>query len=319
MTRFAELHCEACATAPPGKALAKPLHGLQCKDEWGLTELPLYWEALGSKGQAEYAKLVLAEYEKLPPKPGERDRYGDARAVCRRTEAFARCSGDFELLQRVLRRDLSHVPDHLRVLQSLIEARRDREALAWAEAAVKRFPDDQRLRRALSTCLAKSGMQDEAIDQLWQVFVLRPDATHWKELKRATGDAWQTWRQRALDEAARHERGDVTMRVMLLRDDGDLETALALARAHAVGPDVLLSLASQIRRADPATAGAFYLRVARRLADRLDYPRYPEFVGLLGQAAKLLPDGSWKSLLTEVRHQHGRKTKLMELLAKAGM
>ncbi len=316
IARLAELHGECCAAAPPGKALARPLHALQRKDEWGVVVLSRYWTALGSRGQTEYGKLVCEEFHALPPPSSQSDRYGESGAACRHAEAFARCSGDFELLQRVLRRDLSYAHDHLRVLESLIEFHREREALAWAEAAVKRFPDDARLRTALSTCLSKSGLQEDAIDQLWMVYAQRPDAAAWHALKRASGTEWPTWRQRALDEAARRENGDVTLRVLLLRDDGDLTAALELARAHPVWPDVLLSLAGRITSTDPATAGAFCLRVARKHMERLEYPQYRRFVDLLARIAKLLPEADWKPLLTEVRHQHGRKTKLMELLAK---
>ena len=55
---IAQLHARACAAAPPGKPLAKPLFALQQLDEWGMLPLTAYWTALGSDGQRAYAKTI---------------------------------------------------------------------------------------------------------------------------------------------------------------------------------------------------------------------------------------------------------------------
>lgn len=316
---IAELHAQACAAAPAGKALAKPLHALQGKDGWGMLPLDAYWHALGAKGQSEYGKLVLAEFERLP-KPSVGEHYGEDFEVCRRTEALARCANDFELLQRVLRRDLQHDYQHLRVLESLREFGRAREALAWAEKAVKRFPGDGRLRAALAACLAESGMGDEALEQTWQCFCQHPGDGSWDALKHLAGEAWPVWRQRALDEVVARERGHASARIELLLHDGDVEAAVAVARTFPVLPQTLHVLAQRLRRSDPATSGAFYLRLARQQADDLRYPSsYSRLVAYLKDASRLLPADDWKPLLATVRTTHARKSKLMGLLVQAGL
>lgn len=164
MGEIAAWHAQASAASSPGKALGKSLHALQVRDGWGMLQRTTYRDALGPPGQAEYGRLVPAELERLPA-PKADERYGESFEVVRRAETLARCSGDFDLLQRVLRRDLSHSHDHLRLLESLRESGRAREALAWAKAAVKRFPDDGRLRAVLADCLIESGMDEEALEQ----------------------------------------------------------------------------------------------------------------------------------------------------------
>jgi hypothetical protein len=316
---LADIYAQACAATQPCKALAKTLHALQGKDGWGVLPLASYWKALGPQGQIEYSQLVVAQFQQLPePKAGEH--FGEGFEVCRRTEELARCAGDFELLQHVLRRDLSHGYQHFRVLESLREFGRAREALAWAEVAVKRFPDEGRLRASLSECLAEAGMDEEALEQAWLRFRQHSGDDEWDALKRMAGKTWPHWRQRALDDVAAHELGHATLRARLLLHDGDRMAAVALAHEHAVLADVLLELAKQLRRSDPATAGTFYLRLARQQAEKLGYANeYPRLVAYLKDASKLLPAAQWQPFLATVRAQHARKTKLMGLLTQAGL
>lgn len=319
MHEIADLHAQACDAAPPGKALAKVLHALQQRDDWDMLPLSSYWDTLGPSGQVDYAKRVMDEYEALPPpRPGSYDIAGNA--TCRRVEALARCSDDFDLLQRVLRRDLSSGYQHLRVLESLREFGRGREALAWAEAAVKRFPDEGRLRSLLAECLAEAGMHDEALEQEWLQFQKHPVPPQWDALKKRAGKSWPEWRERALAVVTKAEKGQVSLRIELLLHDGDANTAIELAREHPVQPHMLLKLASRTKRHDPGTAGIFYLRVARLQAEHLNSARdYKPLVDHLTEASKLLPPSAWHPLLIEVRTRHGRKPKLMGMLDKAGL
>ncbi len=316
----AELHREACAVAPPGVALVKPLRALMSNDGWGVLALPDYWDALQSAGQAAYAKLVLAEFEQLPPPLKDGGHFDESFELCRRSEELARCAGDFDLLQRVLRRDLSHEWQHFRVLESLREFGRAREALAWAELAVKQFPRDGRLRAALAECLAESGMDEEALEQAWQHFCQRPFDESWDALKRYAKKTWPSWRQRALEYVIAAEQGDATVRLVLLLHDGDVQAAIGVADTHAVAAHMLHTLAQRLRRSDPAIAGAFYLRLARQQAEHLrSASDYPRLVAHLKEASKLLPAENWRPLLDSVRQNHARKPKLMGLLAAAGL
>ena len=315
---IAALHAQACEATPPGKALAKPLHDLKCVDGWDLLPLAHYWQALGPDGQADYGKRVMAGYERLPP-ASPQNRYGASFGAVHRTEELARCTRDFELLQRVLRRDLTHEWDYLRVLESLREFGREREALAWAEAALKKFPDDTRLRVGLADCLAEAGMHDEALEQRWECFARHPCDDYWDGLKRVSGKEWPAWRARALAHVAAHEKGVVSKRIELLLHDGDLKAAVQLARANQVAIERLLDLADAVKRSEPAAAGAFYLRAAQAQTERLNGARdYQRLVKYLVSAAKLLPAAALFPLVSSVREQHRHKPKLMGMLDKAG-
>jgi tetratricopeptide (TPR) repeat protein len=321
MYEVAELHAHACAAAPSGNALAKTLITMQRNDSWDMLTLADYWNALGDEGRLAYGRLIADELEKLPPRPNTNNRHGDAVGIRARAEAYARTSGDFELLQRVLRWDLEHAYNYLRVLESLREFGREREALAWAEDAVKRFPHDNRLREALSDCLQAAGLGEEALEQCWQAFRLRPGEDAWDALKHMAADAWPPWRARALAEIAARERGDASLRVRLLMHDGDLDTAVMLARAHHVWVDTLHGLAQRLERNQPTVAGEFYLRLSQEqlLQPQINSSSYPKLVANLKRASRLLPTVVWQPAVTALRQTYSRKTKLMTLLGEADL
>lgn len=317
---LAALHWQACATEPPGTALVRPLRSLMNLDQWGVLVLQNYWDLLEPAGQATYAKQVLADFEKLAPPPKNGSYLELNSSICRRTEELARCADDFDLLQRVLRRDLSHEWQHFRVLESLREFGRAREALAWAELAVKQFPNDGRLRESLAECLVESGMDDEALEQTWTRFERRPSSDGWDALKRHAKKAWPSWRDRALAHVAAAESGHATSRVVLLMHDGDLQAAADLSKTHPVNVHTLHELAQRLRRTDPDTAGAFYLRLATLQAEQLRHASdYPRLVSHLKNASTLLPAEDWQPLLASVREKHARKPKLMGMLEQAGL
>lgn len=317
---IAQRHVRACAAAAPVEALAKTLLALQLQDDWDLFPLQAYWNALGTAGQADYGKRIVAEFGKLPAhEPGAARWTSGTSGVVRRAEAFARASGDFDLLQRVLRRQLSRPHDHLRVLESLQEFDRPREALAWAEQAVRRFPEDDGLRSALAHCLLSAGLDADAVEQAWQAFVLHPIVENWDDLKRIAGKHWPTWRARALEDVASQESGDASLRAMLLEHDGDFPAAVALARECALGIDVLERLARRLERDMPEVAGEFYLRIAHWQIQHLTPGNYGALVKILKRAARCLPAERWRPAVAKVRTEHGRKPKLMGLLTQAGL
>lgn len=319
LREVAALHARACAAAPPGKALARPLFAMQQKDEWDLLPLADYWDALGTDGQTEYGRLIAAELQRLPEHVDEQSRHGETFGIRARAQAYARASGDFELLQRVLRGDLSSAYGYLLLVESYREFGREREALNWAEHAVKLYPSDKRLRVMLAGCLQAAGLDEEASEQCWQRFQLRPDSEAWDRLKRSVGSDWPSWRERALQAVAARECNDeATQRVELLLQDGDLAAAVTLANQHQVRLGTLNRLAQRLEPDDPETAGTLYLRVIETQMQALDYASYPRLVSLLQRAARLLPASRWRPLLEQIHAVHGRKTRLMSLLAEAG-
>ena len=319
LATVADMHAAACQGKVLGKSLVKPLLALQHLDQWSLLPLAAYWSALGEAGQAEYGKQVLAELDALPDIIDERNRWGDSFYAMSRAEDFARQTQDFELLQRILRKRMFSAHDHLRLIEAMREFGREREALALAEQAAKQFPDNVDLRRMLAQCLDISGLDSEALDQLWQAFVIDPREKVWDELKLLADANWPTWRQRALEHLASLENQEASRRIQLLVHDGDIDAAASVAQQEKVWPDTLLRLAHRIEASHPQAAGEFYLRLARVEMKNPQLSRYGHLVGLLQRASLLLPSDQWQPLLCEVRTEHGKKIKLMGMLDEAGL
>lgn len=322
LTDLARLHARACTLAPgDGRDLAKQLYGLQTSDEWGLFPVADYWKALGETGQPEYARMIAAELEKLPPKPAPNSPHDSEHFYIRQRAAdYARVARDFELLMRVLQWDLSNGRAFIKIIEACREFKREREALQWAERGVKNFPDEARLRDALAGCLAEAGLQEEALEQYWAAFITEADETHWDALKHAARKHWPVWRKKALDTLSGQPDGYAAgQRVRLLMHDGDLDGALTEARARRIDPETLLRLAQRIESRDGNAAGELYLRVAQSLTERLDYKQYPLFARYMQRVARLLPESDWHGWFDSFVTQHRRKTRLMELLKEKGL
>lgn len=316
---LAELYAQACKIAAPGKSLAKSFWGLKKLDEWRLLPLAAFWPALGEDGQRDYARQVLQALDRLPaPKPEAYGLRADS-AVIDLAEELATVSDDFELLERILRRDLHRAYDHFRLIAAMRDFARHREALAEAELAVKRFPDDTRLREALADCLQQAGLDGEALAQRWEAFVLAPNTSHWDGLKAASGQDWPGLKQRALAHLAVCERDDISLRTALLIHDDDIEAAATLAETGRLHVDLLAQLADRLRIVDAGRAGRMYLRVLEHTLSTLQPTGYPLVVRLLKRIKACLPAEASKAAVARVRLEHVRKTKLIGLIDAAGL
>ncbi|MFZ2237133.1 MAG: hypothetical protein WAV67_12235, partial [Dokdonella sp.] len=281
---------------------------------------------MGAEGQLDYGRRVVAEFTALKPEPVESDRWQEDFGVVRRAEFYAEISGDFDLLQRVLRRHLWNGRDYLRVLESLQDAGRDREAMGWAEQAVKRFPHEAELRLALATCLRDAGLDEDAIEQVWHAFRAQPDQENWDQLKQLAGAQWPDWRKRALAFVVELEPDDYSRRVSLLGHDGDFEAAIKLAHSKTINRGVLEALARRIETVHPLSAGEFFLRIAKSLLHDMgsrgldvDARDYAPLAGLLSKAAHCLPVEQWQPTVALIRDKLRRKRNLMALLDEAGL
>ena len=317
---LADLHARASRMRPPGKALVKPLLALQRSDDWDLFPLHNYWDALGAEGQAAYAKAIQIELDRLFAVPAAQRsaQHAEFFSILHRAEVYARCTEDFDLLQRVLRWDLTHPHDHLRVIEALRQFGREREALAFGEAAVKRFPHDANLHTILAQCMRAAGLRDEAVEQSWQALRAFTSEATWDELKRSSGDDWPAWRARALAHLATHS-ADAAQRVVLLLHDGDIAAAIELARTQPVSVAVLQAVAERSEATFPDIAGELHLQLVAQESRNLMQARYPSLVTHLRHASRLLPESTWRPVLAQVRAEHARKPRLMELLTEAGL
>lgn len=328
---FADLHARAApATERSGAQFAGALFKLKQKDEWDLFPLERYWETLGDKGRAAYARRVHKEYDELPARSPNASRDNSRRlaefAIARRREELARVEGDLDDLIKVLRRDLSSGLAYQKIVHACREHGRDAQAMQWAERGLKAHPQWGGMRVLAAEEYQKAGLDDEARDLLWQHFVAHPGPQSWQQLRQATDDdQWPALREQALTALAEREprtpdgRSDASLRIDLLREDGDTESARDLANAHAASPRLLRNLAEDIAEAHPRDASAFLRRTVDAELARADAKTYANIVPWIRRAIDLDSGAEAGRWLAAIRDRYSRKRKLMGLMDEAGL
>lgn len=326
--RFAYLHgCAVSASGEGGRALASTLYKLKKLDEWELFPLDSYWEALGEKGQAHYARRVEKEYAALPPPPTSANSRWQAGlrdfGVLRRCEELAFQQNDFDTLVALYSRDLSSGHGYGKLVDACDHFGRDAEAMSWAERAVRAHPQNSDLYSLLAQELRAAGLTEEAVEAIWQAFAKRPGLTYWQQLKIFAADDWPRWRKKGLDLVASLEsclddgRRDVTERVRLLILDGAMSEAVGLASEHAVFMSMLDELATHCRKDFPAEASAFWRRYVDSKLPKAQSRDYPSLVSIMKKAHQADPGEDTHNWLMALRDQYSRRPALMERMDKA--
>lgn len=133
------LHHDACVQAKSDPVpLARRLY------EWEMTgdgdtffgAVDTYADVLGEAGIAEYRRLAEAAWAKLHAlKPGQNQSSfaGNRFRLTRMMESLARQSGDIEALVAIKKKDLSASYHYLQIAEIYRDARKYKDALAWAE------------------------------------------------------------------------------------------------------------------------------------------------------------------------------------------
>jgi len=325
---FSGLHARAVAAAGmDGEQLAKSLFQLKKKDDWGLFPLADYWDALGAAGQGAYAWRVRREYAALPPEPARSTSEGwiAEYPVRARYEELVRMEGDFDALIELLARDLSSGDDYQRIVAACREHGRDALALQWAERALKADPDFPGTRAMAAEEYGKAGLDEEARELLLAEVIVRPGRDSWQRLREASGEHWPALRERALAGIEGRERKlpdgwcDATVRIGLLRLDGDTDAARMLARTHTVSADELASLGEDIAQEHPADAAAFLRRAVAAHLEHADARDYAAIVPQIRRAADLDAGPETEAWLREIRRRYRPRYKLMRLMSEAGL
>lgn len=334
---IADLHLEAFQTArPAGDAQGAALFELQMVDQWDLIAIADYAPLLDKKGLARYRALVEKAWSAVPERlPGARRETDDRsfRVTCL-MEALARLDGDVDALIAVKRRDLSSPYTYLQIAEMLSAAKRQDEALAWAERGHSTFATnpDSRLVAFLISAYRQTRRNDDATALAWEHFVRSPNLDTYKLLRSACGTKeWASLRDKALTHLRAESRqtarqahgwpGGNSLLVEILLHDGDSDTALAEAREGGCNEWLWRQLAEVREASHPAEAAEIHRARIDKIIGRTNNAAYDEAAKLTGHIRHLMMRagmekecGEW---LNALRARHQAKRNFMKRLEEA--
>ena len=337
LERIAEIHASACAHGGVAPIeLADRLFALILADPWDVITLGAYREALGRAGMDRLRDTVRRQWERLPVlKPGSRvqDTGGDRYTLAALMRWLAEDSGDIDALVAIEQHDLSHPGTFLRIAELLKTARRDDEALAWAERGAASFPGGltDQLRDFLVAEYRRRKQHDRALALRWEDFEKRPSLDGYRALADCAAAARDgpAWRKRALDwlrskAADGSRRGNIwgagTVLTEIHLAEGDLPAALAQARASNCHRGLWLAIASACEEPRPDDAIAIYLQHLESTIDGKNDRAYDEAATLLSKIGKLMrrqgQAARFLDLLGRVQTRHKAKRNFMKRLER---
>lgn len=344
VTRLENIHLKACTEARPDpRTLAKRLFDwkLDMRGEFFTEAISNYGGILGPEGVAAYREIAEAQWAKIPartakdkPRVSEKDLY-----VQSIMEELALLSGDPEWLLQILRRDLSHPHNYLRIARVYRSMGRHEEALQAAEEGLRAFPQyaDPSLRQFAIEEYTNKQRHDTAIDLLWAEFCKAPCISAYQDLQQTASGAgkWPQWRERALAEIrSRLERAKAqqpgrastwlrleinhSLLVEIFLEEGDIEAAWCEAQNGGCSGALWIRLADARAANHLDEAGPIYLKQAQIAIHVASNGQYHAAIDLLLKAAALM-HGSGRTkefiaALAPVLRQHKHKRNLMNLI-----
>ena len=196
-----DIHLAACLEAKPDPvSFARELFPRQLDEQHDTfyRAVVRYAGVLGEAGLAEYRRLAVEAWEKLPPptcKPvtgDESDRLIDI------LDFFAERDGDVETRIALRSRKLSTSSDYLKLAKFCLAEGRAEEALRRAEEGLWMFEDgqpDEKLVLFVVGLLVKAGRKQDAAAASWKAFEKAPSLDLYRQIRKLGGTAA---RERAL-------------------------------------------------------------------------------------------------------------------------
>jgi uncharacterized Zn finger protein len=336
LRQIAALHLQACRAAKPeAESFGAALFELQMLDDWGFFNFEDYAPLLADVGLARYRALAEKAWRNVPVRePGAPREPGTGHyLITRIMETLARRDGIPDALIEIKRRDLSHPYAFVEIAQILAAAKRNDEALAWAERGHHAFPNDldSRLVDFIVHAYHRTKRHDDAAALAWQYFTGHPDLESYQYLEKSASraNAWQAWREKALAHVRAGQKsngrgpgprqwafGGHSLLVEILLYEGDSDAALAEARAGGCTAELWMKLAKAREKDHPQDAIAIYqqrIDPIVNLGQNQAYDHAAELAGtikaLMNRAGQAKQFGEW---LAEVRAKHKAKRNFMK-------
>jgi hypothetical protein len=324
--RAREIHLAAARPARPEPVqFARNLFARELESDFDTFDgaAVLYADVLGEAGLAEYRRLAVKAWEKIPQRSGgARDDLefssGDYR-LKHMLDVFAERDGDVDARIALRARDLSSPWRYLELAEFCLAQGRKDEALRRAEEGMWIFEDrpDERLVLFATGLLSKVGRKTEAEEHLWRFFEKEPSQELYARLRKlGGGDAARERAVRFLEtrlatiQPARRD-GTAELLVRVLISEKNFAAAWTAARGYKVEIHVKEDLARASEAAHPREALEVY---AERVEQFVRNSGYAEAAKLIARMARLRNAAEQSAYVAELKSRFVRKRNFMKLL-----
>lgn len=342
--RLSSIHIRACELSRPDPVtFARRLVKLELSSELDTFHRAAfsYAHVLGNAGVDEYRRLIDPKWREIDPAA---DRWSSEVFRLRQARiGVALAARDPDELIMVHERDLAIPDDIVEIVESLRQAGRTEEAIAWGQRGLDVFADRHRqtakLRELVADLLRSTGDASGALELLWDAFERHPSLGAYRRfLEEADRNGQrETLRQQAIamlqgqvsdqrpkDRSARSlvDTPPVSALIEILLFEGDVDGAWAAALQHDCPQRLWLTLAKAREKGHPGDAIPVYEREVESQIGAKNNSGYRRAVDLLSRIRPLAAAAGeperFDELLLRLRQEHKAKRNLMALLDKRG-
>jgi SWIM zinc finger len=301
--------------------LARDLYAREMKDQYDVFSgaAARYADVLGEQGLAEYRRLAIAAWEKLPPRRRDQEFSTERFGLMGILDYFAERDGDVDARIALRAKDLSSPYNYLQLAEFCLSQGREQQALRRAEEGLWMFEDgrqDQRLVAFTSDLLAKAGRKQDAETLLWRSFEAEPDLQLYVRLRKLGGEAARERARQTLEALC--EKGgrggwqapaDLLIQILMREKLFDQAWSALRKFGGSVGSKEQLARATEKTHPDEA------IKVHEESVEHLaTNGSYTEAVKLVARMAKLRGVNEQAKYLIALKERHKRKRNFMKLL-----
>lgn len=326
--RARDIHVQACVATKSDRAqLARDLFTREMEDDYGAFDgaVALYAEALGKEGLAEYRRLAVEAWDKLPTRAGAKraqDEFLDSYRLRGILDFFAEREGDVDRRIALRAKELTSPWDYFELARFCIEHGHADEALRRAEEGLWMFEDDdpdEQLVFLAADLLIKAGRKSEAEAHLWGAFERAPSLDLYRRLRKLGGEAA---RERAIERLEAQATDDghadwdhpADLLISILVREKMFAEAWSALRKHQASSNEKVALAKASEASYPVEALEIYAERVDQLANRGDNQAYAEAAAFIARMNSLRSAAEQTTYVAELKARFGRKRNFMKLL-----
>jgi uncharacterized Zn finger protein len=285
-----------------------------------------YADVLGEDGLADYHRLAIAGWEKLPPRTGggraEDEYHSGYDRLASILDFFADRSGDVEARIALRAKDLSSPWNYLQLAEFCLSQNRKDQALHYAEEGLWVFEDarpDGRLVFLAVDLMLAAGRKEDAKALLWRTFERGPSLELYRRLRKlgrkdAIEPAVAFLRTRITQDSSKPWHSPADLLIRILMEEKMFDAAWATVHDNGASGGLKESLARASEATHPREVLAVYAERVEELVKAGGNPCYENACGLVARMGELRGASGQVAYVADLKTRFRRKRNFMKLL-----